>query len=472
MVARRRNGKGRDLLRDPYLVVVAAKDPAHEVALTESYSRPDLVLTTNGTSYPMDGYNGLELALNDTTDPKINYPFREQEFQNHILSHSNIEGRYSPEILEIRRRFVRELSERIESESDGRPVLVNTYSNRFDNQFLRNRGLFIIGPSSRLVNKYEDKTKSYNLARDLRIPVADGGIASNLYEAEEFHRELMKNYPAVFMSSGMSLGGGDTTLRLNGDGVGEFPGKPPYIITGWIDKKGSPSSQVLVGKDKVLYLGMGDQIIEDEVKYGGNLFPSNFSDGIKNKIREYSLRLANRMRKEGYRGFSGFDWMVGKDNEIYFSEINPRKTRQTSIFTGMLNSYKPESYPSFTELEILATLDEPWGNVDPVESWMPENQVHWGTKVHMVDGNTVITRNMNPKYTDNTIFLDNPKRGRSSALNFPRNGTFLPDFGKQYSLARIIATGPDRETVLEGMKRESLEVEGSYKRVDGESNDN
>jgi len=450
----------------PYIVASAAKDPAHEVALTESYQRPDLVLTTNRTSYPIDGYDGLELALSDFSDTPVQYPFKEQEFQEEVLlGGENIgdNGRCSG-FSESRKRFLKEICQRIDGESDGREVIVNPYSNNFGNSFFRERGYFVIGPSRELVERYDNKTNSYNMAKRLGIPVVEGGSANNLDEAREIYKELMKRYSSVFMSSSVNGGGGDTALRINGEGVDDFPGKPPYIITGWVDKLGSPSSQVLIGRDRVLYLGMGDQIIEGGVRYAGNLFPSCLPKEIQERIKRYSLKLANKARKEGFRGFKGFDWMNSKDEE-FFSEDNPRKTRQTSIFIGYLNSIKPKDFPSFTELEILATENKPWGDIGDVEEWMPDNPVHWGTKVYMEDGNATITRSIDPEYTDNTIFLDSPKNGRSSVLNFPRKGVYLLDFGKQHSLARVIATGSDREQVLDLMDQESKRIQKSYKRL-------
>jgi hypothetical protein len=264
------------------------------------------------------------------------------------------------------------------------------------------------------------------------------------------------------MSSALGLGGGEETLKLSGRNVEGFSGGAPYIMTGWIDKLGSPSSQMLIGKDQVIYLGMGNQIIEDGVKYGGNLFPSILPEDVQDKIRSNSLKIAESMRDSGYRGFTGMDFMVDRKGEVYFSEINPRKTRQTSVFVGHLNSYKPSDHPSFTELEILASLNQPWGKLSPVDEWVPKNEMHWGTKVYSVDGGILINKDINPDYTDNSIFADFPSDGRSTVLNFPGNGSFLPDFGKDYSLVRIVATGSNRDEVLSGLEREVSRIEGAY----------
>lgn len=113
----------------------------------------------------------------------------------------------------------------------------------------------------------------------------------------------------------------------------ELPGGG--VIQEWYRFAASPSINYWVHDDEIEELFISDQIFEDSPPaYGkegtcihrGNVFPSNCSDEVIQKIRDYARPIVEDFVARGYRGPIGFDTIVTPQQQVWIIEANPRVT--------------------------------------------------------------------------------------------------------------------------------------------------
>lgn len=457
-------------LADNYCLVALGKDPSLIAALTSFAGDPSLIVTTNGVFCRSQGERDRQVAFNEFAGDRLrNFPLSDAGLQA-LVSTSDFPNPLEGGFMEDLRwdasitSFRNEVKLRINQVSKGRPVAVNTYSNSSHSLGLGEMGYLVLGPKPELVERFSNKLDNYDVAVQLGIPVVEGEVAGSLIEAAD----LLSKYGTVwddgaFVTSEKGSGGKTARHIRDPEELEGFAGKPPLLLTRWVEKQESPNSLVLIGKDRAVYLGVTDQIILRGVEYFGNLFPSQVGEMAQERIKSYSERFANHMRGTGYRGFVGFDWIVTMDGEVFFSETNARKNRSTSMLVAALEANRPEEMPTLSEMEVLATLEEPLGEVD---SWDPARGTYWGMRLFKTFGRAEVTRKIIPEFDDRTIFSSYLEGSRSSVLNFPDIGTVLERFKTYHDLARIITVGSSRDEVIERIEGERSRIKGSYEKVD------
>lgn len=101
-----------------------------------------------------------------------------------------------------------------------------------------------------------------------------------------------------------------------------------YSISPYIEYNISINIHLIIYQDEVLLLSPSVQLITIDsysFEYKGADFITYryISDDIKEKIKHYSVIIGERLRKSGYLGVCGIDY-ISTPYEVYFSEINPR----------------------------------------------------------------------------------------------------------------------------------------------------
>src|SRR5699024_617337 len=108
----------------------------------------------------------------------------------------------------------------------------------------------------------------------------------------------------------------------------------------YIEKNISINVHMVIYEDEVLILPSSIQIIQNidnHLSYMGNDFStySKLDKKLKKMLYNYSLEIGNHLRKIGYLGVCGLDFIV-TTNDVIFMEINPRFQASTVLLNKQL----------------------------------------------------------------------------------------------------------------------------------------
>jgi hypothetical protein len=98
-----------------------------------------------------------------------------------------------------------------------------------------------------------------------------------------------------------------------------------WTIEQWVQSKKTIGSHIEINTSKEVYLSyLWQQIIDkDHVSYNGAI-PLNVEKKHFDLLTKYMQIIGNFISSEGGQGSFGPDFMIGKDNKIYFNELNAR----------------------------------------------------------------------------------------------------------------------------------------------------
>ncbi len=402
-----------------------------------SYCDPDLIITTNRVTLkkPTD-----IIALNDFAPAGTWFPLYDTDIiamVAGIFPERTMPEQYKMLAKKAYPACKKAINKKIKKESRTKNIIINSYFNTTTTS-LRKKGYTIIGPRDNLVYYYSRKTIAYQLAKACSIPVPPGKIVKNISAVE---RTLTHNPQKSFFVASDDDPFFPTNIHARHiQDLATLKKNIPYLVTEWLSVKKNQNSQVLIGKNNMLYLGVSDQIIRHGVKYFGNTYPTTLAKKYQKTIQQYSLTLAKNMQQQGYRGIVGFDWMIDDANNIFFTEINPRKNRSTGILISMLDQYRAKNTPSIFELELLASQNKMWNttefNIAP--------NICWHMELIKSKNNIQIKKNIIPAYSESRIFK-NIIKTKTSILNFPPKETRITK--NHPDIARIIVTGTHRQNI-------------------------
>ena len=108
------------------------------------------------------------------------------------------------------------------------------------------------------------------------------------------------------------------------------------------------------------------------------MFPGALSPEHRQKARDATQRLGDRLAREGYRGFFEVDFLVDRETgDLYLGELNPRISGVTSITNVTAAAYADLPLFAFHLLEYMdvdyeldvAEINDRWGRVELVDVW-------------------------------------------------------------------------------------------------------
>ena len=370
--------------RENEFVVAIGRDPS-----ILAHAKPDLVITTN----ELEGMENIEtislasflhenkaeveqsirklMPLYDTNFLAL--LFYDPQNDGELNEKKQLENKYS-HIPEEWLAQAASLQDKIHSlileKAQGRKVVINPYHSAYALPKKWSESGFILqSPDAKIAYEFASKMGARNLALNTKmdsgeiVPVRDGEIV----DADKVEETIKKLGGDVFISSDDDpFFSHNTRVNLNRNPeIPKLREGVRYLVTEWHTeedgKQHSPNSQVIIGDSHIEYLGQLDQIIKDNVRYGGNIFPSDSTPEVQEKIRQYSMALAREMQAKGYRGFVGFDWIEAQSGvdkgKVWLAEINPRKNRSTGLLAAILNHV--HGHVSITDIERRATSGQP-----------------------------------------------------------------------------------------------------------------
>ena len=111
---------------------------------------------------------------------------------------------------------------------------------------------------------------------------------------------------------------------------------------------------------------------------GNDVFATALSDRQRQLAREYTQRMGDRLRDEGYRGYFELDFLADADSgELYLGELNPRVTGASSMTNVTAVAYGDMPLFLFHLLEFadveydidVTALNEAWAHPGAVDEW-------------------------------------------------------------------------------------------------------
>lgn len=212
-----------------------------------------------------------------------------------------------------------------------------------------------------LLDIWENKFKCREwLCND--IPV----IPSEIWYGDKIKSEREKifiNEKKYVVQGEYSCGGANTRLVTECNSqlmLSELTDENKYIVSEFIEHNISVNIHIIVYPEELLILPASIQLISLEsgfLEYKGGDFVAYkyLPEHIQNKVQNLTRTIGERLRKCGYLGVCGIDF-VTTSNDVYFSEINPRFQSSSFILNLALDESGQEY--SLQHLHIDAFLNK------------------------------------------------------------------------------------------------------------------
>ncbi|WP_394583615.1 carbamoyl-phosphate synthase large subunit [Cytobacillus firmus] len=201
------------------------------------------------------------------------------------------------------------------------------------------RGVKILGTSLESLDRAEDRDKFEQALAELGIPMPKGKTALSVEQAVAIAGEI--GYPVVVRPSYV-LGGRameivykeDELLYYMENAVKINP-EHPVLIDRYLTGKEIEVDAISDGEN-VLIPGIMEHIERAGVHSGDSIAvypPQNISEAIKNKLVEYTEKMAKGL---GIIGLLNIQYVVAK-GEVYVLEVNPRSSRTVPFLSKITN---------------------------------------------------------------------------------------------------------------------------------------
>lgn len=168
-------------------------------------------------------------------------------------------------------------------------------------------------------------------------------IPFETFLGKEITISLLKNRfhnAKAYIIQRCSGGGGIGTFLVNAHNINEIVAllQPfnKYIVSEYIENSISVNTHVFISEKQTVLSPGSIQIIEcqeSQLCYRGADYIEfrNIPKVTKERIKQLSILIANRLREQGYRGIAGIDFLVSASNDVFCTEINPRFQASTAL---------------------------------------------------------------------------------------------------------------------------------------------
>ncbi len=222
------------------------------------------------------------------------------------------------------------------SEIGRRPVYVPWFSTQMEAAAAKVLGADLFGATESDTLKYNDKAIFKALCQKLEVPVVDGVAfevqpedSNNFLQMKSLVERYRSAHDTVIIrgtlgEAGMSL------YKTKGDDLVELyqaiaeSGERVVLIEPFLSVRSTPNDQWVVGRDgRITHIGMIEQLCERGMVHVGSLKGEGPSPQVFDAIKQTSLKIVTEMAEAGYRGVTGFDYIVA-DEGVFPVENNAR----------------------------------------------------------------------------------------------------------------------------------------------------
>ncbi len=194
---------------------------------------------------------------------------------------------------------------------------------------LMKMGVPILGTKAEDVDAAEDRELFDKILEQTCIPRAAGGTVFTAREAKAVAGKL--GYPVLVRPSYV-LGGQGMQIAISDEEIEEFMNiinriaqDHPILVDKYLEGKEIEVDAVCDGTD-ILIPGIMEHIERTGVHSGDSIsvYPAfTISDGVKEKLTEYTKRLARALHVKGLINIQ----FIAIDEDVYVIEVNPRSSR-------------------------------------------------------------------------------------------------------------------------------------------------
>ncbi len=311
----------------------------------------------------------------------------------------------------------------------------------------------VLGPDKHIARQYNNKVFQRENLEDI-VPLIEGYCCKGRDAMLEITSTLWKKWPeGVFVSDAFSAGGADSALTFSQEEVEKKFTKPDsqYLITKYIPHDLDPTVLAVVANEEEVFIaGIADQVIQDGNRFVGSTFPTVATEEQQEKLRKYTVAVGKELGKAGYRGIFGCDYLIDKEGDIHFLEINARKQGTTLEFCFTMEQTLPEGSPMLPELEYLAVTEN---RFPPTAREMSSNHrsIHWGTYNYKISEQQLTTGYIPQNPYERETFKKIAKK------ELVKDFVILEHLGTNFLvapgtfLARVVSVARNSEDVAEGL---------------------
>ncbi len=203
-------------------------------------------------------------------------------------------------------------------------------------QFVRRckeEGIIFIGPSAEAMDALGDKVRSKEVARSCGVPVIEDNKEKLTSSAKALSEAKRIGFPVIFKASAGGGGRGMRVIHAEEDleksfnearrEAGNAFGDDTIFIEKFIDDPKHIEVQILGDQQgNIVHLFERDCSVQRRFQKVVEIAPApNLPQETKNKLYEYALKIARAVK---YNNAGTAEFLVDKDYNIYFIEVNPR----------------------------------------------------------------------------------------------------------------------------------------------------
>jgi hypothetical protein len=207
---------------------------------------------------------------------------------------------------------------------------------------------------------FKDKIFNYRLAQKLEIPVAEGDVAFDIFEAMDL---LDKFGPPCYITWDYRVGGTGGVVAYDKKMLTTKCDNPrnPHLVTKYIPDCRTLSLSGVAFKDDLWIASFHEKFVDGNV-FLKSVYPFPF-DEYNSEILEieeckrYARKFGKEMIMLGFRGLFGFNFIF-KPGEVYFTNFIA-KAQCTMLYTAMAMFGEYPEQPMLQVLNKLALADQP-----------------------------------------------------------------------------------------------------------------
>lgn len=194
-------------------------------------------------------------------------------------------------------------------------------------------------PSSQLNRFLEDKNNFFNFCQKNKLPVIPSFIDS--LTQTNFTKYQQKIGPKLVIQTHFGWAGNSTFSANNWEEIkNSVPQKTlvkfsPFIRGYSLTNNCCLTSSGLIQSPPALQLTGIKTLTRNQFATVGRQWPSMTSQNVVKKIKKITLKFSKSIKKIGYRGFFGLDFLVDQNQKVYLLECNPRLTASFAFYTHL-----------------------------------------------------------------------------------------------------------------------------------------
>ena len=332
-------------------------------------------------------------------------------------------------------------------------LYINLYESVVEMELDAIDGVSILGPDKLIARKYNDKVVQHKELQGV-VPLIEGRVCRGIDSLMEITASLRDSWvDGIFVSGAFSAAGANSAVTHSQEEVAAkfTDDECEYLVTKYIPHDLDPTVLAVVANGEDVYIaGVADQTIVDGNRFVGSHFPSVAAKEQQQLLREYTVAVGKIMGRAGYRGIFGCDYLIDREGNIFFLEVNARKQGTTLEFCFTLEQNLPEGSPMLPELEYYAVTENRFPP-QTVETHENTRGICWGTYNHKVDKkeitNGYIPQNPYERETFNKVAC---KELVKDFVILEHLGTNLKVMPGTF-LARVVSVARTKEDVNEGL---------------------